>query len=128
MSTRNINLLVIDDDQDIIELIKETLSTVEGAKFLINACDNGQMGYVKAKELRPDLIILDVVMPRWNGFQTYEKLKSIDETAAIPVIFLTAAHKKEDIEQAVKLGVKNYLTKPFDPAALVKKIREVMKF
>jgi DNA-binding response OmpR family regulator len=126
MSTRSCNLLVIDDDPDIVELIKETLASVEGIKFAVNVSDNGQMGYVKAKELKPDLIILDVVMPRWNGFQTYEKLKSFDDTSKIPVIFLTAAHEKADIEKAVKLGVKHYLTKPFQPENLVKKVKEVL--
>ena len=126
MSTQTCNLLIIDDDADIVELIKETLSTVENTKFNVNVSDNGQMGYVKAKELKPDLIILDVVMPRWNGFQTFEKLKSFDDTAKIPVIFLTAAHEKADIDKAVQLGVKHYLTKPFKPESLLKKVKEIL--
>jgi CheY-like chemotaxis protein len=126
MNTGRYKVLVVDDDDSLIELVRETLSSIKSAKILITATDNGQSGYVKAKELKPDLILLDVYMPRWDGFQVYAMLKDHDETRNIPVVFLTASHDKSDIEKALKMGVRHYLAKPFDPEALLKKVKEIL--
>lgn len=119
-------VLIVDDEPDVVQLIKETLTLEKGVYNSFSA-DNGQLGYIKAKEIMPDIIILDVNMPRWDGYQTYLKLKSTMGTAHIPVIFLTASNKREDIDKALKLGIKHYLIKPFDPKDLLTKLKSILK-
>lgn len=128
MQTPRFRVLIVDDDPDVLETVKETLHTVQEALFSLTVCDNGHAAYIKAKELKPDLIIMDVRMPRWDGFQAYERLKECEETASIPVLFLTAAAGREDIERARRLQVKHYIAKPFDPDTLVRKIRDILRF
>jgi CheY-like chemotaxis protein len=128
METKRFNIFIVDDDPDVVETVKETIHTIQEAIFSITVCDNGHTAYIKAKELFPDLILMDVTMPRWDGFQAYEKLQDNESTAKIPVLFLTAANRKEDLQRAVKLKIKHYLAKPFDTETLVKKIREILQF
>ncbi len=67
----------------------------------------------------PDLVILDIMMPRLDGYQTCEKLKADDKTKDIPIVFLSAKAQQSDIEKGRAYGVSEYLTKPFDPSELL---------
>jgi CheY-like chemotaxis protein len=75
---------------------------------------------------RPDIILLDVMMPELNGWEVFERLRAHPEWSRIPVVMLTALAQRTDVERAVKLGVDGYLTKPFEPADLIHKIEETL--
>jgi len=75
---------------------------------------------------RPDLILLDVMMPGLNGWQVFERLRQDARWAAIPVVMLTALAQRADVERAVELGVDGYLTKPFEPVDLIHTIEETL--
>lgn len=109
-------VLICDDDPVILRLIQVNLE-LEGYDVLL--AHHGEEAYEVATAEKPDMIILDIMMPRWDGYQTCEKLKANDETQAIPVVFLSAKAQASDIERGKAFGVDEYLTKPFDPADLI---------
>ena len=109
-------VLVADDDPVILRLIQVNLE-LEGYDVL--TANNGQEAVDQAAEAKPDLIIIDIMMPRLDGYQACEHLKSHAETAAIPVIFLSAKAQQSDIDKGKSFGVADYLTKPFDPSELL---------
>ena len=108
--------LVIDDNQAIRDLIMVNLE-LEG--FEVRCASDGQEGLEIALTWRPDVITLDVVMPRLDGFDTLERLRSDPVTAQIPVVFVTARIAAEDRRRAERLRADAYITKPFEPAELV---------
>ncbi len=119
MDTRKI--LVADDDPNIVELIDETLSQYN---YNIIKADNGYSAVYKAKEENPGLIILDLILPRMDGVKTCERLKESSITKNIPILILSGNTKKETIIQLLKLGIKNYLAKPFDVSELIKRVNQ----
>lgn len=116
-------ILVIDDQPSITKLVSVKL-TKEGFK-VIEALD-GEEGLNKAKEERPDLIILDVMMPRMDGWEVREKLREDRHCQNIPVIMLTAMGHFEEQLKGLEGGIEDYLTKPFSPAALAGLVKEVL--
>jgi CheY-like chemotaxis protein len=109
-------VLVVDDSPVIRDLITVNLE-LEGLEVV--ACEDGEEALGVVAEVRPDVITLDVVMPRLGGFDTAERLRSDPATAHIPIIIVTARAAQADLERAESLGVEGYLTKPFEPAELV---------
>lgn len=109
-------ILICDDDPVILRLLEVNLE-MEGYDVL--SAHHGEEAYEIAGRELPDLIILDIMMPRWDGYQTAEKLKSDDKTEAIPIIFLSAKAQQSDIDKGKSYGVAEYLTKPFDPTDLI---------
>jgi len=93
---------------------------------IVTACD-GIEGVEKAQKEKPDLILLDVLMPNLDGFQTLEKLKENSQTKLIPVIMLTAKDQLADITKAIELGANDYIVKPFDYRAMLEKIQKALK-
>ena len=81
---------------------------------------------LQRSETRPDLILLDVMMPGLNGWQVFQRLREDPRWTGIPVVMLTALAQRADVERAVSLGVDGYLTKPFEPADLIHKIEETL--
>src|SRR3984957_10311909 len=118
------NVLVIDDSQDIHRLLDVRLRP-EGL-VLYHALD-AQEGLAKAKELRPDLILLDVDLPLGTGFEVCKLLKDDPLTAQIPVIFLTGASEVYTKVQGFDLGAVDYVTKPFEPAELRARVRAALR-
>jgi len=109
-------ILICDDDPVILRLLEVNLE-LEG--YDVFAAHHGEEAYEIAQAELPDLIILDIMMPRLNGYQTCEKLKATDATKDIPVVFLSAKAQETDIELGKSFGVAEYLTKPFDPDELI---------
>ena len=97
---------------------------VEGYETLL--AHHGEEALEIALRDKPDLIILDIMMPRMDGYQTCERLKASDETKQIPVVFLSAKAQASDIEKGKAYGVDDYLTKPFDPDTLVDTIERLL--
>ena len=108
--------IVVDDHGPIRDLIVVNLE-LEG--FEVRAAEDGQEGLETALSWQPDVITLDVVMPRLNGFETLERLRANPATAQIPVVIVTARAPAADRKLGERLGVDAYLTKPFEPAELV---------
>ena len=114
-------VMVIDDDANIRSALKYRLEK-EGYSVLLSG--DGLDGLEKVKLERPDLIILDLVMPRLDGFGLLERLKSEAETRAIPVIVLTAYNCEENRSRSLELGAVGFVSKPFSLRKLAMKVEE----
>lgn len=108
-------MLIVDDEDDIRELCRVNLE-LQG--FEVTEAADGETALELARRDAPDVIFLDVMMPRKDGWETLRELKSDDATAAIPVIMLTARRAEADQIRAWEGGVLEYLTKPFNPQSL----------
>ncbi len=109
-------ILICDDDPVILRLLQVNLE-LEGYEVL--QAHHGEEALEIAGAEHPDLVILDIMMPRLDGYQTCEKLKATPETKDIPVVFLSAKAQQSDIDRGKSFGVADYLTKPFDPTDLL---------
>src|SRR5665809_121360 len=90
---------------------------LEGYEVLL--AHDGEEAYDVATKEAPALVILDIMMPRMDGYQAVEALKADEKTASIPVVFLSAKAQQSDIDRGMRHGVADYLTKPFDPSELL---------
>lgn len=118
-------ILVADDEPDVLFMTAFSLRTVGG--FDVIEARNGLEAVEKAQELRPDLIILDIKMPRMNGYDACRRLKEIDELEDVPVIFLSAKGQRQEIEEGMSVGAAGYILKPFAPEDLIAKVRQVLE-
>ena len=121
--TASKRILICDVDPAILRVLQVNLE-VEGYETLL--AHHGEEALKIATAEKPDLIILDIMMPRLDGYQTCERLKAADETKHIPVVFLSAKAQASDIEKGKEYGVEDYLTKPFDPDTLVETIERLL--
>lgn len=117
-------VLVVEDDLDIQKVVRMSLK-VRGTKDVV-VVSNGEECLAVAGELKPDLILLDVMMPKLDGYQTCRRLKQDPGTKAIPVIFLTAKAQHFEMKQGLEAGALGYLVKPFDPMTLHDQIVAMM--
>jgi CheY-like chemotaxis protein len=115
-------VLVVDDDEVIRQLIAVNL-TLEG--FEVVTAVDGEDCLEKVIGANPDVITLDVMMPRLDGWVTATKLRRNPETAGIKVVLITARAQQDDRSRGHQIGVDAYLTKPFDPAEMIRVIREL---
>ncbi len=116
-------ILIADDRAEVVELVRVTL---EGEDYQIVDASNGKEALKKVRLEKPDLVLLDVVMPKMDGFEVCRKLKKDPETQEIPIIMLTAKAQKVDKEKGREVGASDYITKPFSPSALLTKIEEIL--
>lgn len=114
-------ILLADDEQTLRALLQVVL---EDAGFEFLEAEDGKAALDKAKKLHPDLIILDVNMPKMTGFQVLEHLKKDSKTRDIPVIMLTTRGGREDVEAGMELDADKYIPKPFDSKNLIQEIRK----
>jgi DNA-binding response OmpR family regulator len=117
-----VKVLVADDDPVILRLIQVNLA-LEG--FEVETATRGEDALAKAREVEPDVILLDVMMPGMTGWEVAQRLKQEGETSHIPVVFLSARTQDEDRRKGQELGVSAYVSKPFDPVELVDTIRRL---
>ncbi|MDQ7822328.1 MAG: response regulator [Candidatus Eremiobacteraeota bacterium] len=116
-------ILIIDDDEDFSELVHYTL---KGCGFSLMKAHDGESGMERAVKELPDLVLLDMVMPRKNGIEMLEELKSNEITGNIPVIMLSGYREEDRILQARQLGVVDYVTKPFSPLTLLQSVYKAL--
>jgi DNA-binding response OmpR family regulator len=114
-------ILVVDDEPHIVRTLEDLLMA-EG--YVVNKAADGKRALQEARAFLPDLIILDVMMPKMNGFEVLEHLKKDQRTMDIPVIMLTVKSATQDIEQGIKLYAEKYITKPFNPDQLLVEIEK----
>jgi CheY-like chemotaxis protein len=120
----SLRVLHIDDEADIREVVAMSLDLDPG--FSVRGCASGQDGLAAAAEYRPDLIILDVMMPVMDGPTTLGHLRENPQTAGIPVIFMTARAQTHELENLKSLGAAGVISKPFDPLTLAASVRSNM--
>ncbi len=113
-------ILVVDDDPDICEIVRANL---EGAGYDVVVAADGASGLAAAREIQPDLVILDVLMPELDGWQVLEALEKDPVTAGRPVIMLTCKGDDQDILRGLGQGAVEYFTKPFYPENLVASVK-----
>ena len=124
ISTCAKRILVVDDEQDLVVMISKALK-YQG--YEVVTANDGQEALGKAKSERPDLIVLDLMLPKINGYKVCGLLKKDTRYAKIPIILLTAKANAEDIKLGEKIGADAYITKPYDRDALLSKIEELIK-
>jgi phosphate regulon transcriptional regulator PhoB len=117
-------ILVIDDEKDLIELVRYNL---EKDGFDVIAATDGQSGLEVVKKHRPDLVVLDLMMPGMDGLQICKQLRSDPRMGRIPVIMLTAKATEADRIVGLELGADDYITKPFSPREVVARVKAVLR-
>lgn len=117
-------ILIVDDEKDFCYFIKENLEM--GGKYQVFVAFNGKDGLSAAASHKPDLILLDVMMPRIDGFTVLKELKSKEDTMQIPVIMLTAVSAEEAKEKAQSMYDEDYIIKPVGISFLKEKIEAVL--
>ncbi len=115
-------VLVVDDDDVIRQLITVNLE-LEG--FEVATAVDGQDCLDKVKDVRPDVVTLDIMMPRLDGWEAASRLRADPETADVKVVLLSARAQEADLERGSRIGVDAYLTKPFDPDELIEVVRRL---
>lgn len=116
-------ILIVDDEPDIIEFIGYNLQ-LEG--FDIVSANDGEEALVKVNE-NPDLIILDIMMPKLNGFEVLSKIREIDKFAEVPILFLTAKTSEIDEIKGLNYGADDYLKKPVSPMTVVARVKSILR-
>ncbi len=111
-------ILIIDDDPNIVELLKRRLLA---SQYLVVTASNGEDGLAEVKAEKPDLIIVDVLMPKMDGYTFVRMLRREEDVRNIPVIVLTAKDKMKDLFEME--GVKDYIVKPYRPEDLMEKVK-----
>ncbi len=118
------NILIVDDDASILELFHDVL---ESAGYKVQIFTRGWEALQAVSRERPDLVILDIMMPRVNGFEVCQILKENPKTSKIPVIFLTALSHQEALRRAAEGGADDFLVKPCTPERLIKHVKRYLE-
>jgi DNA-binding response OmpR family regulator len=113
-------VLVADDDPDILDLVEFRL---DQAGFEVIAAKDGQQALDLATTRNPDLCVLDVMMPRIDGYEVTRRLRAAEATRDLPVILLTARAQEKDVETGFQAGANDYIRKPFSPEELWARVR-----
>jgi DNA-binding response OmpR family regulator len=117
-------VLVVDDEADLVEMLTLRL---EANDYEVITASDGQEGLEKARKEKPDLIILDLMLPKMDGYKVCRMLKFDEKFKQIPVILFTARAQESDVRLGEEVGANAYLTKPFEPAILLAKIKELIE-
>ncbi|MBC7463150.1 MAG: response regulator [Actinobacteria bacterium] len=125
MTNETIRILAIDDNADIRDLLRFVL---EKEGFEVSTSANGVDGLSQIKERRPDIVLLDVMMPEFSGFDVLDAIRNDKDSKVrvLPVLMITAKSSIEDVDRALELGATSYIVKPFRPTKLVEKVNELL--
>lgn len=118
------NRIVVADDDPIVVKFLSAVFHDEG--YEVHTAEDGEKALKVIKDARPDLVILDLVMPYHDGFEICQRIKSSAETAAVPVIILSMKEKEQDALRAFEVGADDYVRKPFNALELVARARKLM--
>ena len=117
-------ILVVDDEPQIVELVEDYLKQ---ADFRVVTARDGQSALTVARAERPDLVVLDLMLPGIDGLEVARRLKKDPKTVGIPIVMLTAKGEEADIVTGLELGADDYIAKPFSPRILVARIKAVIR-
>jgi len=116
-------ILLVDDSETVLMMEKMILKK---QPYQLITAKNGMEGVEKALEIRPDLILMDVVMPQMNGFEAVRCLRQREATRSVPIIMVTTQAEAESMETAYESGCSDYITKPIDCTELLTKVRNIL--
>lgn len=119
-----LKVLIVDDELDLVEMVSLRL---EANNYQVISASDGQEGLDKARTEEPDLIILDIMLPKIDGYKVCRMLKFDEKYKHIPIILFTARAQESDIKLGQEVGVDVYLAKPFEPDILLSKIAELLE-
>ena len=117
-------ILIVDDEEDILNVLRFRL---EANNYEVLSASDGQEGLNKARSEKPDLIILDLMLPKLDGYKVCRMLKFDEIYKAIPIIIFTARAQKKDEEIGMEMGADAYIAKPFEPEILLGKMKELLE-
>lgn len=118
-------ILLVEDEEDIRTIAQIALEEI--GKFTVQYCGSGKEALERVETFKPDLILLDVMMPGMDGLTVLQKLRKKPDFVHIPVVFMTAKVQANEITQYRVLGAADVITKPFDPLTLAQTLREIWK-
>ena len=118
-------ILVVEDEKDVVDLLSLHLRKAGG--FRISSTSDGSTGLSKARELKPDLIILDLMLPKMSGLEVCKVLKTDPATRHIPVLMLTAKAEEVDRIVGLEIGADDYVVKPFSPREVILRIKAILR-
>jgi two-component system, OmpR family, alkaline phosphatase synthesis response regulator PhoP len=116
-------ILLVDDESDLVEMVKMRLGAND---YDVIVASDGQEALDKARSEKPDLIILDVMLPKMDGYKVCRMLKFDEKYRHIPIIMFTARAQESDRQTGEQVGADAYITKPFDPAVLLLKMKDLL--
>jgi CheY-like chemotaxis protein len=119
------NVLMVDDDLSILMIAEISLSKV--GRWGVKTVDSGKKALALLSDFKPDVILLDVMMPGMDGPTTFQKLRELEEIASTPVIFMTAKVQTTEVASYCALGAAGVISKPFDPMTLPNEIRQIVQ-
>ncbi len=117
-------ILIVDDNQANCELLEAYL---DGVNCVTEIAEDGQRAMEKVREFEPDLILLDVMMPKLSGFEVCQQIKSNDATRGIMILMVTALNELGDIERAINAGTNDFLSKPVNRIELIKRVENMLE-
>lgn len=116
-------ILIIDDEPELVKAVEVRLKT---SGYEVDVAYGGEAGLVKAKETKPDLILLDLIMPVMDGYEVAKELMADSETEQIPIIIFTASQKRDLEASCRELGIADFIKKPFETAELLSMVNEII--
>lgn len=123
-TTTPVHVMLVEDDEFLSDIY---IKKFEMEGFKVSSANNGEKGLEEIKKKKPDIVLLDILMPKMDGFTVLEHLKSDEEVKNIPVILLTNLGQKDDVEKGLQKGAADYLVKAhFKPSEVVEKIKKVL--
>lgn len=117
-------ILIIEDE---VELVDMVVMRLEANGYEVMSANDGEAGLDAVKKNKPDLILLDLMLPKIDGYQVCRILKSDNRFEDIPIIMFTARAQESEMKKGMALGADAYITKPFEPPVLIAKIKELLK-
>jgi DNA-binding response OmpR family regulator len=117
-------ILVVDDEP---HLVRSLTFILEKAGYIVSSASNGEEALSKISQSKPNLIFLDVMMPKKNGYEVCEEIKKSPELKDIYCIILTAKGQETDREQGLKAGADEFITKPFSPLEIVARVKKILE-
>jgi len=121
---RKIKILIVDDEPDLVQTLQDRL---EMNGYSITTAGNGKEGLEKAVQEKPDIVLLDVIMPIMDGLEMLEALRKNPQSKDCAVIMVTARSQRQDIVRAKTCGIEDYIVKPFNLGELIEKIENVLE-
>jgi two-component system OmpR family response regulator len=121
---RSARILVVDDDPMMLELLTTRLDL---AGYEAHGARDGRQGLARLRDLRPAAMVLDINMPEMSGFDVLQRLRETGQISALPVMVLTARHETSDVQTAIELGARDYLSKPFNDQQFLLRIKRLLR-